>query len=79
MIDQVIKGLFEYGVVIIAGVQKATFRVSLWLTKDGLDAGENGEACQEWQDKFFGSEPGWEGEWSEIHEVRFVSMKVGKS
>ena len=62
MIDKVIEGLLEYSVVVIAGVQGATFRVGFWCAEDGLNAGKNGEACQECQDKLFGSEPGWEGE-----------------
>jgi len=34
VIDKVIEGLLEYSVVVIAGVQGATFRVGFWWAED---------------------------------------------
>jgi hypothetical protein len=47
VIDEVIEGLLEYGVVVIAGVQWAAFCIGFWSAYDRLDAGKNGKARQE--------------------------------
>ena len=67
VMDEMEKGLFEDEVIVITRVGQTSFIISFEGTDKRLDTGNDGESCQEAQDKFFRGEPGWEMQCIEGH------------